>query len=201
MVESLPKDSRLKGWPMEQKKEEFINFQADISGPSVGRLTNAIQTGLAQGAERFIILISSLGGQVAPGIAAYNFLRGIPAEVTTHNYGVIDSMAVVLFSAGQERYCVPHARFLLHGVGFNVTQPTRFEEKHLDERMKGLMIDRQNIARILAERCSRNVEDVEADMLQVKTLNSMEAVDYGLVHSIKTELIPKGVHVTFIGPQ
>lgn len=58
---------------------------------------------------------------------------------------------VVLFSAGQERYCVPHARFLLHGVGFNVSQPTRFEEKHLDERREGLMIDRQNIARIIAE--------------------------------------------------
>ena len=188
-------------YPMEHKQEAFINFQADINGPAVGRLTNAVQTGLAQGVERFVLLISSPGGQVNAGIAGYNLLRGIPAEVITHNYGVIDSMAVVLFSAGQERYCVPHARFLLHGVGFNVTQPTRFEEKHLDERRKGLMIDRQNIARIVAERCGRNVADVEADMLEVKTLTATEAVEYGLVHSIKTELIPKGVQVTFIGPQ
>ena len=184
---------------MEQKREEYINFQAEINVASVGKLTNAIQTGLAQGTERFIILISSPGGQVAPGISVYNFLRGIPAEVITHSYGVIDSMAVVLFSAGQERYCVPHARFLLHGVGFNVNQPTRFEEKQLDERMKGLRIDRQNIARILAERCGRKIEDVEADMLEVKTLSSEEAVEYGLVHAIKAELIPKGIQVTFIG--
>lgn len=39
----------------------------------------------------------------------------------------------------------------------------------------------------------------EADMLEVKTLSSEEAVEYGLVHAIKTELMPKGVQVTFIG--
>ena len=186
---------------MEQKKEAYINFQADINGPSVGRLTNAVQTGLSEGVERFIILISSSGGQVSPGIAAYNFLRGIPAKVITHSYGVIDSMAVVLFLAGEERYCVPHARFLLHGVGFTVSQPIRFEEKQLDERMKGLMIDRKNIAKIISERCGRGSTDVEADMLEVKTLTSEEAIEYGLVHKIKTELMPKGVQVALIGAQ
>lgn len=183
---------------MEQKKEAYINFQADINGPSVGKLINAVQTGLSEGVESFTILISSSGGQVSPGIAAYNFLRGIPAKVITHNYGVIDSMAVVLFVAGEERYCVPHARFLLHGIGFTVSQPTRFEEKQLDERMKGLAIDRQNIAKILSERCGRSSTDIETDMLQVKTLTSEEAVEYGLVHNIKTELAPKGVQITLI---
>lgn len=184
---------------MQQKKEAFINFQSGISGLSVSRIIDTIQKKLDQGVERFVILISSPGGEVASGIAAYNFLRGIPAEVVTHNYGVIDSMAVVLFSAGQERYCVPHARFLLHGIGFTLPQNVRFEEKQLDERMKGLKIDRQNIARIVAERCDRNAGDVETDMLEVKTLSSTEAVEYGLVHAIKTELMPEGADVTFIG--
>jgi len=183
---------------MQQKKEVFINFQSSINGATVARLIDIVQKNLAQGVERFVILISSPGGEVAPGIAAYNFLRGIPAEVVTHNYGVIDSMAVVLFSAGQERYCVPHARFLLHGVGFTLGQNVRFEEKQLDERMKSLRIDRQNIAKIIAERCDRNATDVESDMLEVKTLSSTQAADYGLVHGIKTELVPKGADVTLI---
>ena len=183
---------------MPQKKEAFINFQGEININTVARFTATIQQKLTEGVERFVVLISSPGGHVASGIAAYNLLRGIPAEVVTHNYGVIDSMAVVLFSGGQERYCVPHARFLLHGVGFTVPQNTRFEEKQLDERIKNLRIDRQNIARIIAEQCGRNASDVEADMLEVRTLNSAEAVEYGLVHGIKTELMPKGADVTLI---
>ena len=183
---------------MEQSKEAYINFQANIDNSSIGKLTNAVQAGLSKGVENIIILISSSGGQVASGIAAYNFLRGIPAKVITHNYGVIDSIAIVLFVSGEERYCVPHARFLLHGIGFTVSQTTRFEEKQLDESMKDLMIHIQNIARIISERCDRSSTDVETDMLDVKTLSSEEAVKYGLVHNIKTELIPKGVPVTLI---
>lgn len=186
---------------MEQKKETYINFQTEISGPSVGRLIDVIQSGLAQGVEQFTVLISSPGGQVNAGISAYNFLMGIPAKVITYNYGIIDSMAVVLFSAGEERYCVPHARFLLHGVGFPVDQPTRFEEKQLDEHIKRLKNNRYTIAKIIAERCGRKMEEVEKDMLNVRTLTSQEAVEYGLVHDIKTELLPKGVQVTLIGPK
>ena len=184
---------------MEQKKEAYINFQTNISGSSVGRLIDIVQSGIAQGVEHFIILISSGGGLVDAGISAYNFLRGIPAKVITYNYGIIDSMAVVLFSAGEERYCVPHSRFLLHGIGFTVEQPTRFEEKQLDEKIKTLINNRITIAKIIAERCGRKIEDIEKDILNVRTLTSQEAVEYGLVHDIKTELIPKGVQVTLIG--
>ena len=154
---------------MQQKMEVFINFQGEINNSTVAKLTTTIHQKLSAGADRFVILISSSGGAVNCGIAAYNLLRGIPAQVVTFNYGVIDSMAIVLFSSGEERYCVPQARFLLHGVGFTVTQNTRFEEKQLDERMKNLRIDRQNIASIIAERCGKDASDVEADMLEVKT--------------------------------
>ena len=66
---------------MQQKRETFVNFASGINSSSVGRLMDTIQKKLIEGVERFVILISSPGGEVPSGMAAYNFLRGIPAEV------------------------------------------------------------------------------------------------------------------------
>lgn len=186
---------------MEEKKTTFINFFGSINEKSVSLLMNAVQRRLQEGTERFVILISSPGGLVGPGLSAYNFLKGIPVEVITHNYGSVDSVALAVFCAGKERYSVPNARFLLHGVGFTLQQGARFEEKQLDERMKSLQIDRRNIARIVAENSTKTVKDVENDMLNVITLNSTEAQEYGLVHMIKAELFPKGSEVIQIATQ
>lgn len=158
-------------------------------------MIQTIDQKLKESVSRFIILISSPGGYVAPGITAYNFLKGIPAEVVTHNCGSADSIAAILFCAGAKRICTPNARFLLHGIGFNVTQPTRFEEKQLDERMKGLRIDRENIAKIIAESCKKKQKQVEDDLFEVKVLNPEEAKKYGLVHEIKAQLFPERADV------
>ena len=90
---------------------------------------------------------------------------------------------------------MPHARFLLHGIGFDVTNPTRFDEKILDEHMKSLRIDRENISRVIADNTGRSLAEVEKDILEGTVLNSEQACEYGLVHEIKTELFGRGAEV------
>jgi len=176
-------------------KKTYINFYAPIIPQSVGALMNAIQQKLQQGTEKFVLLLSSPGGDVAAGLSAYNFLRGIPAEVDTHNFGSVDSVATAVFCAGKNRFCVKNARFFMHGIGFNVPQGTRFEAKQLDEKQKSLRIDRENIATVIAENCDKTAEEVDRDMMNVKELNSEQAKNYGLVNEIKNELYPKGADV------
>lgn len=180
---------------MPEKKAYYINFVGEVNQNTVNQLIQVVSEKLRQGITNFVILISSPGGYVALGISAYNFLKGIPAKVITHSYGSADSIAAVLFCAGSKRYCTPNSRFLLHGVGFNVLQPTRFEEKQLDEKIKDLKIDRENIAKIIAENCKKTKEQVENDLFEVKALNPDEAIKYGLVHEIKTQLFPEGAEV------
>ncbi|HIH96391.1 MAG TPA: hypothetical protein HA348_02690 [Thermoplasmata archaeon] len=169
----------------------YIRFFGEVNPKTVNTLMQAVEQKLKEKAERFVLLISSRGGNVFSGISGYNFLKGIPAEVVTHNFGSIASVAVVLFSAGTKRFCVPHARFLLHGIGFDITTPTRFDEKLLDERMKGLRTDRENIASIIADNCKKEIQKVDQDMLTSIVLNPEQAIDYGLVHEIKSDLFPK----------
>lgn len=179
----------------DSKGTVYIKFFVGIDPNSVTKLTRAVQEKLKEGVERFVILISSPGGSVFAGLSGYSFLKGIPAEVFTHNFGSADSIATVLFCAGSRRFCVPHARFLLHGIGFDVASPTRFDEKILDERIKSLKIDRENISRVIADNTGKPLAEVEKDILDGTVLNSEQALKYGLVHEIKTELFEKGAEV------
>ena len=192
IIESLIGDG------MPQQKTLYIKFFVGIDANSIMKLTQAVQHGLSRGAERFGLLVSSPGGNVFAGLSGYNFLKGIPAEVVTHNFGSADSIATVLFCAGSRRFSVPHARFLLHGIGFDVTGPARLDERVLDERIKSLRIDRENISRVISDTTGRPLADVERDILEGTVLNSEQARDYGLVHEIRTELFEKGAEVVEI---
>jgi ATP-dependent protease ClpP protease subunit len=157
-----------------------------------------IEQKLKEGVTRFILLISSPGGTVFHGLSAYNFLKGIPAEIITHNFGSVDSAGALLYCAGSKRLSVPHARFLLHGVSAGFPERTSLEEKQLEERLKSLKIDIENIAGVIAASTGKSEDDVIRDMRERTTLNPEEAVKYGLVHEIKEELIEKNVELITI---
>ena len=170
----------------------FIKFFAPVVPESIAALMQIVDGKLKQDARKLGLLISSPGGDVFQGLSAYNFLKGIPLEITTHNFGSADSIGVVLFCAGSRRLSVPHARFLLHGVQCNFHQPASLEEKQLEERLKGLQIDMGNIARVIADTVKKDKDKILQDMLNRTTLYPEQAVEYGLVHEIRSELFPPG---------
>jgi len=110
----------------------------------------------------------------------------------------VDSIGVVLYCGGSKRLSVPQARFLLHGVSANFEQKTSLEEKQLEERLKGLRIDIENIAKVIAANTGKGVGDVTNAMLERTTLNSEEAQSWGLVHEIRSELFEAGSEVISI---
>jgi ATP-dependent Clp protease protease subunit len=174
-----------------------IKFFAPVVDVTINALMNAIDSKMKQGITQFIILISSPGGSVLHGLSAYNYLKGLPVTITTHNFGSVDSIGVVVFCGGSKRFSVPQARFLLHGVSANF-QKERLEEKQLEERLKGLKIDVENIAKVIAANTGRSVQDVTNAMLERTTLNPEEAKEWGLVDDIKAELFEAGSEVISI---
>ena len=181
-----------------ENKTAYIKFFAGVDQASVNALMGAVEQKLAQGATEIVLLISSQGGDVFHGLSAYNFLKGVPAQVVTHNFGSVDSISVVLFCAGGRRFSVPHARFLLHGVRTGFPQGATLEEDQLKERLKSLQIDIENIAGVIASNTGKSEEQVTQDMLNRTTLNPEQAVKYGLVHEIKEELLPAGADLVSI---
>ena len=175
-----------------------IKFFAPVVDVTINALMEAVDRKMKEGQSNFILLISSPGGSVFHGLSAYSYLKGLPAEITTHNFGSADSIGVVLFCGGSKRLSVPQARFLLHGVSANFPQGASLEEKQLEERLSGVRIDIENIAKVIAANTAKSTEEVSKALVDRTTLNPEQAKAWGLVHEIKTELFPAGSEVISI---
>jgi ATP-dependent protease ClpP protease subunit len=173
-------------------KTTHIRFFATVNHASVRRLMQTVESKVSEGVRRFVILMSSPGRTVYHGLSVHNFLKGVPVEVTTHNFGGVDSIGVVIYCAGAARYCVPHARFLLHGVSAQFPSHASLEEEQLEERLSGLRIDTENIAGVVAANTGKSEDEVHRAILDRTTLNPSSAKEWGLVHGIREELFPAG---------
>jgi ATP-dependent Clp protease protease subunit len=183
---------------MTEVKEAWIRFMAPVVPQSATALLNAIDSKIAEGCGRIHLMISSPGGSVFHGLSIYNLLKGAPVEVVTYNFGSVDSIGVVIFCAGDKRVSVPHARFLLHGVSTTFQGNQTLDEKDLEERIKGLRIDYQNISRVIAATTGRESDAIVTDMETRTTLNPEQAIEYGLVHEITSVLFPAGADLVII---
>ncbi len=182
-------------------KPVVIRFFAPVIDATVNALMSAVDQKMKQGTQDFTILISSPGGSVIHGLSAYNYLKGLPVSITTHNFGSVDSIGIVLYCAGSRRVSVPQARFLFHGVNVQFRGEQNLDEKLLEERLKGLRIDVENIAKVIAANTGKSTKDITDAMIERTTLNPEEAQSWGLVHAIKSELFEAGSEVIAIQAQ
>ena len=174
-----------------------IRFFSPVVEGSINALMQAIDGQMRRGVDEFILLTSSPGGSVFHGLSAYNYLKGIPVRITTHNFGSVDSIGVVLYCGGGRRLSVPQARFSLHTPVVNF-QNASFEEPQLVEKLAQLRMDVENIAKVIAANTNRSEEQVIAAMHDRRTLNPEEAASWGLVDAIETQLYPAGATVISI---
>lgn len=162
----------------------YINFFSEVNPASVSQLIGTIQQGLRKGKKKFYLLISSTGGNLMSGITAYNFLKSISEKIITYNYAYTDSVALVLFCVGSERYCLPNARFLLHEVSSKV----QGSERQIKQQIRILDKDINMLVSIIAETSGQKKEKIIKDMSDGISLYGKEAVKYGLVQEIKDQL-------------
>lgn len=183
-------------------KESFVRLLAPINQGSASALLQTVDNLLRMGTNRIHLLISSPGGDVAQGISVYNYLKHIPVELYTYNFGSVDSIGVVIYSAGIKRFCELRARFLIHNPSVNIqcNGVMTMDEKQVEEILKGLKIDQENIAGIIADTTHTDINDVKNLMNARTTFNFENAKKFGLAHEISTLQIPMGETVTSIGP-
>ena len=180
--------------------EPIIKFFAPVNEASIQKLMTAIDEKVAAGAQRLTLLIATTGGSVFHGMAAYNYLKGLPLHITTHNFGSVDSIGVPMYCGGKLRLCVPQARFLLHPVTMNFSAGAVFEEAQLIEKLKSMRVDSDNFAAVVAANTGRKPRQILAAMRSRTSLDPDDAREWGLVHEIRQELFPAGSEVISITP-
>lgn len=173
----------------------YVKFSSPINPQTAQNLMNFLSNQVNSGQKEFYFLISSPGGSVNDGIVLYNFIKALPAKIIMHNIGVIDSIATVIFLAANERYCNPHSSFLFHGVGIDIAQPQRLEEKNLKENLIMIERDQKNIADIITERTKLKEEEIRGMFFRAKTKNPQEAKEVNIINEIKEATIPEGSQI------
>ncbi len=179
--------------------DAYIMFTpANVAEAPVKQLIQEVQNLVAAGVSSLTLLISCPGGAVYFGILAYNFLKGSPIEVTTHNINSCDSVSAVIYAAGTKRLSVTHGRFLLHGVQAGFLQGANLTETQLAERLSAIRNDTESIAGILAAATKHSTDQIRGDLLVGLTLSPADSVAYGLTHELIDDLYPSSANLITI---
>ncbi|HEV8132497.1 MAG TPA: ATP-dependent Clp protease proteolytic subunit [Acidobacteriota bacterium] len=173
-------------------KRVYISFSAEIIAHTTESLIAACSNCVNQGVKEIYILLSTPGGNVMHGMNLYNVLRALPVELTMHNVGNVDSIGNAVFLAGAHRYACAHSTFMFHGVGMDVPQAARLEEKSLKEALGNILADQKRIGSVIQDRTKLSQADIEGLFLQAQTKDAAFAASCGIVDKVCDVQIPAG---------
>ena len=158
-----------------------------LSGPIEDEMANSIVAQLlfldAQDSTKDIYLyINSPGGVVTSGMAIYDTMNFIKADVQTIVIGMAASMASVLVSSGAKgkRFGLPHSQVLIH-------QPSggaQGQQTEIEIAATEILKTRKMLNGILAKNSGQPIEKIQADTERDHYLTAQEAIDYGLLDGV-----------------
>ncbi len=128
------------------------------------------------------LYINSPGGSVTAGLAIYDTMQFIKADVSTMCIGQAASMGAVLLAGGAhgKRYCLPHSRMMIHQpLGGFQGQAT-----DIDIHAREILLVRERLNRILADHTGQSLEKIQTDTDRDNFLGAEQAKDYGLIDDI-----------------
>ena len=133
--------------------------------------------------EKDIMLyINSPGGSVTAGLAIYDTMQHIRADVSTICLGQAASMGAFLLSSGTpgKRMALPHSRVLIHQpLGGAQGQATDIEIQAAEiNRLK------KSLNEILANNTGQSLKKIERDTDRDYIMTAEEAVAYGMVDKV-----------------
>lgn len=183
---------------MQEKVNEtvYIEFFSTINTESINKLIITIEEKMSKSKDKFFIIIESSGGGTYEGFRIYNYLKGIDAEIITYNIGNVSSMAMIMFCAGDKRYCSPYSRFTYHKTGYSLPD-LRLDLDNIGFYYQQLEIEKKYIVDVLFSIIGekRAKEIIEEDYINGSTYTSEQALEYNLVHEIKEKVFPKDAEI------
>src|SRR5690625_2024359 len=130
------------------------------------------------------IYINSPGGSITAGMAIYETMNFINADVSTIATGMAASMGAFLLAAGEKgkRYALPNSEVMIHQpLGGTQDQPADIEI-HANR----ILEMRHKINEILAERSRQSIHVVAKDTDRDNFMSAQAAADYGLIDKVLT---------------
>lgn len=175
-----------------------ISFFVPIDPGSVNQLIQIVNSQVNSGRKQFIILLSSQGGEVLSGLAAYNYLHGLNVDLTTYNLGQVDSAANLIFCAGKHRYALPDTRFLVHSA-FNIVPPgTPLNGAYLDGQLQQVRNMNRLSLEVIEGAIGKPSKEIEDAIQGQNIFDPQEALKIGLIQEIRPNFFTPGAAIAEI---
>ncbi|WP_335342453.1 ATP-dependent Clp endopeptidase proteolytic subunit ClpP [Polycladomyces zharkentensis] len=131
------------------------------------------------------LYINSPGGSITAGMAIYDTMQFIKADVSTICIGLAASMGSFLLAAGAKgkRYALPNSEVMIHQPLGGVRGQATDIKIHAD----WILRTREKVNKILAERTGQPLEKIERDTDRDFFMGAQEAVEYGLIDKVITQ--------------
>ena len=128
------------------------------------------------------LYINSPGGSVTAGLAIYDTMQFIKADVSTMCIGQAASMGALLLAGGAsgKRVCLPHSRIMIHQpLGGFQGQAT-----DIDIHAREILLIREKLNQILASHTGQPLEKIQLDTERDNFMGAESAKAYGLIDEI-----------------
>ena len=129
-----------------------------------------------------MMYINSPGGVITAGMAIYDTMNHIRADVCTICLGEAASMGAFLLSGGTKgkRMALPSARIMIHQpLGGAQGQATDIEIE-----AKEILRMKKELNTLLAKHTGQTLEKIYADTERDNYMSAQEAVEYGLIDKV-----------------
>ena len=169
-------------------KERIVFLTGPIDDAVASVVTAQLLFLEAENPEKDIsFYINSPGGVVTSGLAIYDTMQYIRPDVSTLCIGQAASAGSLLLMAGApgKRFCLPHARVMIH-------QPSggfRGQATDIEIHAKEILELRARLNQIYADHTKQDVKIIDANMERDNFMSAEQAKEFGLVDEVVTERV------------
>ena len=130
------------------------------------------------------LYINSPGGSVYAGLAIYDTMNFIKADVQTICIGIAMSMGALLLAGGAKgkRFALPNSRIMIHQVSGGFEGQASDIEIHAREALKV----RTRMDEILAHHTGQPLDKVARDTERDNFMSAEQATEYGIIDRVLT---------------
>ena len=128
------------------------------------------------------LYINSPGGSVTAGLAIYDTMQHVKADVSTICVGMAASMGAVLLAAGKKgkRFALPNSEILLHPV----MGGAEGQAIEVEITARHIIKIKERLNQILAKHTGQSIAKIDKDTDRDFYMSAEEAKQYGLIDEI-----------------
>ena len=166
-------------------KERIVFLGTDVNDAIANQIAAQILYLDGQDAEKDIFLyINSPGGSISAGMAIYDTMQFVSADVATVCMGLAASMGQFLLCAGAKgkRAALPHSQIMMHQPSGGI----QGQASDIAIQAERMIYIKRLMAEKIAEHTGQTVEQIEEDSERDRWFTADQAKEYGIIDNVIT---------------